>query len=208
MKISYAITIKDELIELERLLNTLGEYKRAEDEIVIVYDSKNGSKSVDEFLRSKTVSATPFQWHSFEFEGHFADLKNYLTKQCIGDYIVQIDADEYPNQQLIKNLPILLEANNQVDVFLVPRVNTVEGITDQHIMKWGWNLNDEGWINFPDFQWRIYRNTPDIYWINKVHERLNGFKSYATLPSEEEWSLYHPKDIKRQEKQNSYYDTL
>jgi hypothetical protein len=208
MKISYAITIKDELIEIERLLNTLGEYKRAEDEIVIVYDSKNGSKSVDEFLRSKTVSSSLFQWHSFEFEGHFADLKNYLTKQCDGDYIVQIDADEYPNTQLIKNLPILLEANNQVDVFLVPRVNTVEGITDQHILKWGWNLNNEGWINFPDFQWRIYRNTPDIYWINKVHERLTGFKAFATLPPEEEWSLYHPKDIKRQERQNSYYDTL
>ena len=207
MKISYAITIKDELIELERLLHNL-ECKRAEDEIVIVYDSKNGSKSVEEFLRSKTVSSGPFRWYSFEFEGHFADLKNYLTKQCDGDYIVQIDADEYPNNQLIKSLPSLLEANNQVDVFLVPRVNTVEGITGQHIMKWGWNLNERGWVNFPDFQWRIYRNTPDIYWINKVHERLSGFKSYATLPSEEEWSLYHPKDIKRQERQNSYYQTL
>ena len=90
---------------------------------------------------------------------------------------------------MIKSLPSLLEANNQVDVFLVPRVNTVDGITQEHVTKWGWKLNERGWVNFPDFQWRIYRNTPDIYWINKVHERLTGFKSFATLPTEEEWSL-------------------
>lgn len=208
MKISYAITVKDELVQLDRLLNILYEYKRFEDEIVIVFDSKSGSESVQEYLRSRTVSESPFKWHSFEFDGHFADFKNYLTKQCSGDYIFNIDADEYPHRQLLKSLPSLLETNSQVDVFLVPRVNTVDGITDAHIKKWGWRLNESGWVNFPDHQWRIYRNNSDIYWVNKVHERLAGFKAYAALPAEEEWSLYHPKDIRRQEAQNSFYDTL
>jgi hypothetical protein len=30
----------------------------------------------------------------------------------------------------------------------------------------------------------------------------------STLPSEEEYCLHHPKTIDKQEKQNSYYDTL
>ena len=55
---------------------------------------------------------------------------------------------------------------------------------------------------------RIYRNTPDIKWINKVHEVLKGFVIHGNLPSEEEWALYHPKTIERQEKQNNYYNTL
>jgi len=41
-----------------------------------------------------------------------------------------------------------------------------------------------------------------------VHERLEGFKTYAPLPQIESMALYHPKDIARQEKQNAYYDTL
>jgi len=63
-------------------------------------------------------------------------------------------------------------------------------------------------INWCDYQWRIYKNNDNIKWVNKVHERLEGFKTYATLPAEEDWSLYHPKTIQKQEKQNSYYQTL
>jgi len=37
---------------------------------------------------------------------------------------------------------------------------------------------------------------------------LEGYKTLSYLPLEEEYSLYHPKTIDRQEKQNSYYDTL
>jgi glycosyltransferase involved in cell wall biosynthesis len=125
---------------------------------------------------------------------------------CSGDYIFQIDADEIPNNVLIENLPAILE--NNVDVILVPRVNTVQGITQQHMQHWGWKQNDKGWIQWPDFQWRIYKNTPDIKWKNKIHEVLDGFKTYSNLPEIEEYALYHPKTIERQEKQNNYYNTL
>ena len=208
MKISYGITVKDELVELDRLLNILYLYKRPVDEIFIIFDNKNGSQAVGDYLRARTVSENPFMWHSFDFGGHFAELKNFLTKQCSGDYIFQLDADEYPTKHLLVNLPSLLENNPQVDVFLVPRVNTVTDLTQQHIDKWGWRVDEKGWVNYPDHQWRIYKNTPDIVWVNKVHERLSGFKAFAPLPPEEEWSLYHPKDINRQERQNALYDTL
>jgi hypothetical protein len=208
MKISYAITVKDELIGLDKLLFRLKSYKRKEDEIVIVHDSINGSNQVDQYLRSQTVSSSSFRWYPFKFENNFADLKNYLTKQCTGDYIFQIDADEIPNKSLISTLPDILESNPETDVYLTPRINTVEGITQDHIQKWGWKVDEKGWVNFPDYQWRIWKNKPEIKWINKVHERLDGFKTYVTLPPQEEFSLYHPKDIERQKKQNKYYDEI
>jgi hypothetical protein len=208
MKISYAITVKDELIELDRLLFRLQKSKRDIDEIVIVYDGINGSIQVEQYLKAQTVSSSPFRWHSFEFKNNFSELKNYITQLCTGDYIFQIDADEFPNEYLVSVLPTILESNPETEVYLTPRVNTVEGLTEQHIQKWGWRVDENGWINFPDYQWRIWKNKPEIKWINKVHERLEGFKTYVALPPQEEFSLYHPKDIERQEKQNNYYNTL
>ena len=207
MKISYAVTVCNEFIEIQRLLTTLLTLKQPQDEIVILWDSKNGDRGVETYLRKMNVEKTLFQWHSYEFDGHFANLKNKLTELCSGDYIFQIDADEYPSEPLMDNLHAILEEND-VDVILVPRVNTVEGLTQDHIQKWGWRVNENGWVNFPDPQWRIYRNSKAIRWENKVHEKLVGYETISNLPWIEELSLYHPKDIQRQEKQNSYYETL
>jgi hypothetical protein len=206
MKISYAITVCNELEEVKRLVNFLLSHKRTEDEIVILYDL-NGSKEVYDYIDEVDKIVNIFVAKD-NFTGHFADWKNKLTLLCKGDYIFQIDADEIPNLTLIEHLPEILEMNQGVDVLLVPRVNTVEGLTQEHIQKWGWVVDNQGWVNYPDFQWRIYKNTPDIKWINKVHERLIGYKTISNLPQIEECSLYHPKTIERQEKQNNYYDTL
>jgi len=207
MKISYAVTVCSEFVEIQNLVSFLLENKRTEDEIVILYDSKNGDEAIEEYLRAKSVNSE-FAWHKDEFDNHFANWKNKLKDLCSGDYIFQIDADEIPHKLLIENLPSILENNPDNEVYLVPRVNTVEGLTQEHIDKWRWNVNDKGWVNWPDLQWRIWKNLPEIEWVNKVHERLNGFKTYSALPPQEELSIYHPKDIKRQEKQNAYYDTL
>ena len=206
MKISYAITVCNEFVEIQNLIPFLLKHKRSEDEIVVLYDSKNGDSKIEEFLRAKSINAE-FQWFKDEFDGHFANWKNKLTDFCGGDWIFQIDADEIPNEVLITNLHEIL-LGNDVDVILVPRVNTVEGLTDEHIQKWGWNVDEKGWVNWPDYQYRLYRKSDDIKWKNKVHEVLEGYKRISQLPVVEALSLYHPKEIERQEKQNAYYDTL
>lgn len=206
-KISYAITVCNEFVEIQKLVNLLRKNKRQQDEIVILYDQKNGNEEIANWLTKQSKYPNVQFWRGF-FEGHFADWKNKLKDYCEGDYIFQIDADELPNKALIDNLPAILESNPNVDVYLVPRVNTVEGLTIDHQLKWRWNVNEKGWVNWPDFQWRIWKNKPEIKWINKVHERLDGHREFATLPAEEVYALYHPKDIKRQEKQNAFYDTL
>ena len=204
MKISYAITVCNELEEVKRLVNFLHSNKRTEDEIVVLFDDRNGTQIVKDYLTSIAHQATVAV---HDFENHFADWKNLLTSYCTGDYIFQIDADEIPHINLIENLPGMLSTND-VDMVRVPRVNTVEGLTEEHIKKWGWNVNEKGWVNWADWQMRIYKNAPHIKWVNKVHEVLEGFKIHGMLPPEEDWALYHPKTIDRQERQNNYYNTL
>jgi glycosyltransferase involved in cell wall biosynthesis len=196
--ISYAITACNEHRELSLLLEVLRNNIRQEDEIVVQLDS-NATEKV------KTVAR---DYIEFPLNKDFASFKNNLSKHCTKDYIFQIDADEYPHPYLIANLADILEYNQTIDVFLVPRINTVSELTEQHIQKWGWRVDDKGWVNFPDYQWRIWRNKNSIKWINKVHERLDGFQEYSVLPQSEEYCLFHPKDILRQEKQNALYETI
>jgi 2-polyprenyl-3-methyl-5-hydroxy-6-metoxy-1,4-benzoquinol methylase len=207
MKISYAIPVCNEITEIQRLLGFLIENKRVEDEIIVLYDVKNGAIEVEEYLREAS-SEGEFIWHRYAFDGHFSDMKNELKSLCNGDYIFQIDADEMITEILISNLPTILGNNPNNEVYLIPRVNTVSGLTQEHITRWGWNVDEQGKVNWPDYQWRIWENKPEIKWVNKVHEKLEGFKTYAPLPQNPELALQHPKTIERQEKQNIYYDEI
>ena len=203
MKISYAITVCKEIKEIKKLISFLLKNKRVEDEIVVLFDKQNGTAEVWSYLQEHDIVV-----EAKSFKHHFADWKNHLNSLCSGDYIFQIDADELPSLHLVSILPELLTLNKGVDIILVPRINTVEGLTQEYIDKWKWKVDDKGWVNWPDYQWRIYKNSDDIKWINKVHEKLTGFKEYSTLPLVEEYALQHPKSIKKQKEQNNYYDTL
>ena len=204
--ISYAITACNEHVELDRLLGQLTEHIRPEDEIIVQVDSMNVTEEVKAVI-NKYLNKIHHAINSSLMDD-FASFKNNLKNHCTKDYIFQIDADEYPHPELLETLPAILLHNPEVDVFLVPRINTVEGLTEQHIQQWRWNVDTHNRVNFPDYQWRVWRNVPEIKWINKVHERLDGFNEYSLLPQSEEYCLFHPKDIKRQEKQNQFYSTL
>ena len=206
MVISYAITVCSEHVEIQKLVTFLLDNKREQDEIVITFDSRNGSKSVEDYLRTKSVNGE-FNWHPFDFSGNFSDLKNYTKSMCSGDYIFHLDADEIPHETLMKQLPQVLEINN-VDLIWLPRVNTVDGITEEHIQKWGWKVSEKGWVNYPDYQARVFRNTEEIKWIKSVHEIISGASNFSHLPPYEELSLIHHKTIQKQEKQNKLYEEL
>ena len=211
MKISYAIPVCNEYIELEKLLSFLIKHIDENDEIIVQCDEGNTTPEVYKVLDSFKAPVglkDPLKIIEFPLRGHFSKFKNNLKEHCTGDWIFQIDADELPHESLIVNLKELLKLNPTTEMFLVPRVNTVEGLTQEHINKWRWNVNEKGWVNWPDYQTRIIQNSPKIKWQNKVHEVLTGHKKYALLPQEEEWCLYHPKHILRQEAQNNFYNTL
>lgn len=207
MKISYAITVCNELEEITNLLNFLQLNIRPDDEILIQYDETSVTDEVKDYITLMDSMHKNHKVIGFPLNKDFATFKNNLKSNCSGDYIFQIDADEIPNAALIEHLPTLIE-QNPVDVIFVPRVNIVQDITQEHIDKWRWNVNDKGWVNWPDYQLRIYKKTDDIEWGNKVHETLTGYDTFSNFPSEEVWSLYHYKQIDKQEKQNEFYETI
>ena len=209
MKISYAVTICNEHKEIEKLLAFLFENKRTQDQVVVQMDYDNSTSEVVKACeRWESKQSVEYKLIQCSLNKNFAEYKNNLNKNCDGNWIFQIDADEIPNEYLIEALPFILEANEDTEAFWVPRVNTVAGITDVHVAKWGWKLNEDGWVNFPDWQMRIYKNDENIFWIKPVHEQLKGYTKFANLPAEEKFALYHPKNIGRQEKQNAFYDTI
>ena len=203
--ISYAITACNEHVELDRLLNQLTEHIHPEDEIIVQIDSINVTTEVMEVLakyHDKIHNSI-----SFALMNDFSSFKNNLKQHCSKDWIFFIDADEYLNEGLLEHIHEVLELNKGlVDVIAVPRINTIDGLTEEHIYKWKWFVDEKGWINYPDYQTRICINKPEIKWINKVHERLSEWRTIATLP--EGYDLIHPKTIERQEKQNNFYDKI
>ena len=206
MKISYSILTHNETDSLMELIDFLTIYKDEEDEIVILDDYSDNEKT-------KEILDTMCSIHEIKFEQRhllkdYGGQKNHLKNMCTGDYIFNLDADELPNKWLMKNIKEILEANSTVDLYWVPRVNTVEGLTQEHIAKWKWQVNEKGWVNWPDYQGRIWRNGPNIMWKNKVHEVVTGYKEHTFLPQEEEFCFYHPKTIDKQEKQNEFYGTI
>ena len=211
MRISYAIPVCNEIKEIKRLLEFLIKAKRRQDEIVILVDEQNGTEEVKDYVEDFAHQYLDFDWVNVYYHPlnrDFAAHKNFLNSCCKGDYIFQIDADELPDESLLEYLPEILEIN-AIDAIWIPRINIVNGITPDHIAKWGWNCNEDGWINWPnDAQLRVYANKPEIKWERKVHERLTGYKTISKFPDQKEFALWHVKDIARQERQNAYYDTL
>ena len=207
MKLSYAITACNEVEETIRLVTQLLNYKGENSEIVVLLDTPKSPIELTEYLELQG-EADKITLIESEFNNDFAQWKNLLNSECKGEWIFQLDADEYLTPDLIVNMESLLDANTDKDMIVVPRINTVEGLTEAHIQKWRWNVNEKGWVNFPDVQTRIYKNKETIGWSGKVHERIGGFENYTNFPMEEVYCIKHPKTIERQEKQNNYYDTL
>ena len=202
MKISYGITVHNEVDELERLLSKLLVGINEQDEVIICVDGNHeGVKNVIELysIDSRVI------YYNRKLDGNFADHKNSVIEKSSGDFIFHIDADEYPSKTLLEQLPQIVEMND-VDLIWIPRVNTIEGMTEEHIKRWGWRVTENRWGNYPDYQARVFRRDSDIRWTRPLHEHNVGCKTYSHLPPHEELSLYHPKTIEKQEKQNLFYN--
>lgn len=206
MKITYAITVCNELKELKTLLNKLFEYNIQEKhEIVILHDLTKSNEEMDEYLEYLQENSNVSIYNAL-LNKDFATFKNNLLNISNGEYIFQIDADEIPSESILEYLEYILEENSDIDCFNVPRRNIVEGITQEHIQKWGWRMDENGYINAFDPQMRIFKNGGNIKWQNKVHEKLVGYKRLSTLPNE--FFLWHIKSIEKQELQNNFYGTI
>lgn len=196
--ISYAICVcKGEEQELKNLLSFLKEACKKEHEIVVLIDSsknyENIRKILDDFPNVKT--------HTRVFDGNFAAHKNHLGDLCKGDVIFNIDADEIPQEGLVR---LVEDLNENFDVIYVPRINICPGYTENFIQKHGFQANDVGWINWPDYQGRVYKK--GLQWIGAVHEKIDG--APKVLPPNPKFALWHIKTTERQNRQNELYKSI
>lgn len=205
--ISWGITTHNEGEYIQTLLDQLVPFcAETGDEILIVDDYSTDDLTLS--LLETYANDETIKLFKHELNRDFAAHKNYLTEQCSGDYIFQVDADETLHPNLLTYIHDIVDNNTHVDLFYIPRINVVTGITDEDISRYGWTQNELGWIQWPDYQTRLYKNSVDIKWEGAVHERITGFKTAAPLPAEEEWALYHIKHIERQRLQNDFYNSI
>ena len=207
-KVSIAITVCNEIVELKRLIELLLANISANFEIQILVDKDNVTTEVKDYISELMNITSDIYVHEYPMNNDFATFKNYLNSCCNGEYIFQIDADEYPHNDLIKILINILDANPNIEMYQIPRINTVENISNEYINQMGWSVNKRGWINFPDSQNRLYKNKDCIRWSGKVHEVIIGYNSFTSLPEREEYCLYHPKSFEKQKKQNELYANI
>jgi glycosyltransferase involved in cell wall biosynthesis len=203
MKISYAILTHNEGNYIQELIPFLLKNKHVDDEIVIVDDYSDDQLTKDILKKYKSDIILYYR----EFDGD-ASQKNYLNSICTGDYILQLDADELVSEWFIQALPTILENNQEVELFIMPRINTVNGLTQEWITKWNWRVNNKGWVNFPDWQMRLYKNCEWIKWDGLLHSKIIGAKQYAYFPEEEEFCIIHLKELSRQVEQNTLYEKI
>ena len=205
MKISYGITVYNETDELNRLLEILIHKTDEEDEIVICVDGDDdGVRFVLDSWTQQYAHIKMIKVYQSKLDKDFASHKNSVIENSSGDYIFHIDADEYPHEILLSQLKDILQIN-EVDLIWIPRVNTVDGFTQEDVQRWGWRVSEQGWINYPDYQARVFKNKKEIRWTRPLHEYITGCKTYSHLPPQEELSLYHPKTKQKQEQQNKFY---
>lgn len=221
MKVSYAIPVCNEGELFASLLKFLSYTE--EDEIVILVDwpkLDEETAKILEDLKIEDPEEQTFKIRYSSLDGNFAKFKNELNSYCTGDYIFQIDADEIPGIGLVgENLHKFLDSNSTIDLFIVPRINLLNGAPkeeiEEYVKQQGWFVNKRGWINWPDNQARLYRNSENIKWEGKVHETIKGAKTYAVIVSEfgeqmakDFYHLEHNKSFKRQVKQNEFYANI
>ena len=215
MKISYLVTVHNETLELLQLIEKLKthiDFVAPNDEVVILDDFSDNPDTIKILDKAKSYGFTVVQ-HALN--KNFAEHKNYGSKRCVGDYIVQIDADEYLYPALLNNMHELIKSNPTVELYRVPRVNIVRGATDNDARSWGWHMTKLpefgdlpiiNWGNGGDYQSRIYKNSLKIQWQKPLHETIVGASIVAHLPKEVDYAIIHDKTIDRQRAQNEFYN--
>lgn len=207
--ISFTISVYNEYIELQNLLEIVKSAQTPQDEIVILHTYKNEDEKTSGLFQEIDQLSKQYSniYKNFHFQNHFAEMKNSLNSLATKEYIFNFDADEFASLDTI-NLWKNIVNNNDNDLYYVPRINTVSNYTLEDIKKYGWNINQKGWINWPDYQPRIYQNNGKIKWVGDVHEHLEGFVNRTALPQDPRLAIIHSKDIERQREQNEFYESI
>lgn len=216
MKISYAITVCNESRELYSLIAFLLKVKDEVDEINVLVDSAHVStqvRNVVNFFNEKIVV------NYRDFDGNFSEHRNHHNSLCTGDYIFMIDADEMPQETLIKKIKEVIETSKAHTV-AVPRINLQPGFTQEWLDKCNFTINELGWINWPDYSIRVFKNDLSIHYTNSLHEVIKSSGPGVAIQAQPSMALWHIKSVEKQDNRwgddhqyvspgnNNLYDSL
>jgi glycosyltransferase involved in cell wall biosynthesis len=211
LSVSYLVTCHNETKTLKNLLERLVSNLDDNDEIVILDDFSDNPETLK--ILSEYSCKNLVRLYQHILDKNYGEHKNYGTTLCKGNWVFQLDGDELPSAILLINLKNIIEANPDVEIFAVPRINDFRGVTQDHAKHWGWTLtpceefDNRPIVNWPDFQGRIYKNEPArIRWNRRLHEKLEGHTKFVQLPASTDFALYHDKTIETQLKTNKRYN--
>ncbi len=235
MNISYLIAVHNEHLELKRLLDQLFQYLSPDDEIVIQGDQGKVTDEVVSVIRPR-LKDNRVKYIEFPLNKDFSKFKNNLLKQATKEYSFLIDADELLHPNLISNVKLLITANPDVEMFILPRFNVVDGLTFDYAKSQNWRVNEifidkktieflkfesnlvSNVVNFNDPQERLFKTNENFRYEGKVHERIKGYQTYSILPTpasnglnsfiDLSWCILHIIDFERQKKQNNFYKKI
>lgn len=193
MKLTYTIQVCNESRELFSLLNLLTRIIDDEDEINVIVDSTHTTDKVgivlDNFRDSVTTFNRPFDSFKKNLDFH--------KEKATGDYIFNIDADEMPQESLIKIIKKVIEETG-AEIIAVPRINIHPDITSEEAKEFGFNINEVGFINWPDFQTRVYKRCDHVYWTDELHTKLTGSDKAVAVKPLPSVALWHIKSMDKQ----------
>lgn len=203
-KISFVTFIStEEIADIRNSIYCLLNAYEQGDEIIIVIDDEHYNQQADSFLNK-----IQFEFESYDINilhhslnNDFAVHRNFAIDNSNGDYIFMLDADETINYHYLRELH---NVTDDIRVMAFPRINEVIGFTAEDYRRHNFNVNQLGWVNYPDYQTRFFKNC-GIRYIDdyKVHERLNENATIGSFAN-----IHHIKTAKRQEKQNAFYGEI
>lgn len=130
-----------------------------------------------------------------KWDDNFEIQKNYALDNTNNDWRILIDADESFDHLLWNQIPWHIWAADQegVDCISLPRINIVNDLTHEMVENQGWQLSFFNWINYPDYQERIYKK--NCRYAGRTHERIVGSKNNSALIGQH---IVHRKSFDRQ----------
>ena len=97
---------------------------------------------------------------------------------------------------MTKNIKQVI-TDSQAELIVIPRLNMCLGATDEWYKDHNFTVNELDWINWPDYQGRIFKKSENIKWSRGLHEVVTGYKKQITLEAHPQLAILHIKAVEK-----------
>lgn len=162
-KISAAAILSPDEPNLENFIKNFPEWIN---EIVLVWDCEESESipQLNKFHRAEIINI------QHPLEDDFSAQRNRMLKNCSGEWIIYLDADERLTSESWEKMR-LMTAFEGCSGWYLPRMTFYP---DQDHCRIGYGL-------WPDLQLRFFKNTPNLKFINKIHEQIVGMEGSSGI---------------------------